>query len=511
MGVKLVPLLFKALCYPVTKQVHPTNVFHVCAAFKAVLKHAAQAVVMYVAMEEAWLEKMLVNLHHTAISGVLSKLLCLSIQDPQRVRNQENVERADMLVFVAKQVELEVVQHLVHVVLNGVSKGGVEDEFMERRSEGAADVLTAYLVHLNKCPSYGGAVLQATLENHLIDDLAQHAFRGDLVISSKGNNNNKKGNNKNGNNSNTNNSNNKKKNKTQATQTQAHRVIVELVRLADKEYVDTIEMQFDPETGQPSTVHKQVASQFVQIRQHILEQVKPHIPALCTRLLESERQHKQASSRRHSSYQVPKPFTHERLLNVNMLVALLRKFPEQTACFLGPVPENGVTLLKQLTLWMVAYPNNTLYQSEFVRLVQIVLMGGGEGGGNTEEESDVTHENVLKLLLSKCGLVNVLVDGFLHQEGASNHGHFIQCLNVLRLRLDTLPRSHYVNQYLTSHSKYTENLQKYVCSVCSILPYLSPSQYYTLTSVDTYAHFTNSLLPPHPLFTHTPIHPPPSL
>ena len=95
--------------------------------------------------------------------------------------------------------------------------------------------------------------------------------------------------------------------------------------------------------------------------------------------------------------------------------------------------------------WVFEYPENTLYHFQFIRLFQAVCIEH--------------HEPTLRLVLQKAKFVSKAIK--VCKEKGALHGLLLKCLNTLRLRLQSLPKSAFLRQFLDSHDAwkgFQENL-----------------------------------------------------
>jgi len=85
--------------------------------------------------------------------------------------------------------------------------------------------------------------------------------------------------------------------------------------------------------------------------------------------------------------------------------------------------------------WVFDYPENNLFHFQFIRLFRAIVLEH--------------HEPTLRLVLQKAKFVSRSVRAC--KEGGPLRGVLIQCLNLLRLRSQSLPASAFLRQFLFSH------------------------------------------------------------
>lgn len=88
--------------------------------------------------------------------------------------------------------------------------------------------------------------------------------------------------------------------------------------------------------------------------------------------------------------------------------------------------------------WVFDYPENSLYHFQFVRLFQAVCLEH--------------HEQTLRLVLQKVKFVSRAIKAC--KQRTPLRGVLITCLNSLRLRSLSLPRSAFLRQFLESHDAW---------------------------------------------------------
>lgn len=93
-----------------------------------------------------------------------------------------------------------------------------------------------------------------------------------------------------------------------------------------------------------------------------------------------------------------------------------------------------------------AYPNNDFYHIVFFEMLQSVVMEH--------------HEETLRLVLQKSKFLSRAVRSF--PTAGPLQGILINCLNLLRLRAQSLPPSAFLPQYLGSHDGFKEHVDKLV-------------------------------------------------
>jgi len=160
------------------------------------------------------------------------------------------------------------------------------------------------------------------------------------------------------------------------------------------------------------------------------------ISSLCAPVLEATEAASKVSSGsgekyRHTSYEVSSPFGHKRFEWLRSLGYLLELDPQI------PVP------WKCLVAWQAQYPQNSLVQNEFSKILQTILVNS-------------VCSDECKPAIVECKLVTHLIKRA--KEYDTDHAHVLKCLNLLRLKADLLPKSHWLSQYLKSHSGWVEYL-----------------------------------------------------
>jgi hypothetical protein len=94
-----------------------------------------------------------------------------------------------------------------------------------------------------------------------------------------------------------------------------------------------------------------------------------------------------------------------------------------------------------LSSFVFAYPQSTMYHNEFFPIFQALVLEH--------------HEPSLRVLLQKAKFVTRAIRILVHDKKKSPlEGILLQCLNLLRLRRDSLGPSCYLRQYLDSHAEW---------------------------------------------------------
>ena len=102
--------------------------------------------------------------------------------------------------------------------------------------------------------------------------------------------------------------------------------------------------------------------------------------------------------------------------------------------------ESGAVLNPWPTLcdWVFEYPENSLYHHQFIRLFLAICVEH--------------HETTLRLVLQKVKFVARAIKT--SKEKGPLRGVLLTCLNILRLRSQSLPKGAFLRQYLHSHDAW---------------------------------------------------------
>jgi hypothetical protein len=180
--------------------------------------------------------------------------------------------------------------------------------------------------------------------------------------------------------------------------------------------------KFAPQTKKPHRLAK-LAGEFRM-------GIAPHALVLCNAL--DEALVPVQGLRRHSSYEIDSPFSFRRLTLVRALVAvsttpdLLVKIPWASFC-----------------RWQIKYPNNSLYQHEFVTLFERAIKCDYDACA-------------LRTCLVELKFLSHLTTRLQEYSDATDHGHVLKCLNMLRLRCDQLPDTHWLVEFLSEDEQWQE-------------------------------------------------------
>lgn len=183
-------------------------------------------------------------------------------------------------------------------------------------------------------------------------------------------------------------------------------------------------------------------SKLSKLRQELQQvfRTKRHLALLCASLESAEDDPK--TLLKHTSYVCNVSFSYHRmelLRTVGFLVELTAPDKTSTA---ATAP--AIVPWKQLIQWQGAYPQNSLLQHEFCRLLQFTLLH---------------REDELKQAMGERKLLSQLIRRA-KESNDTDHAHAMQCLNLLRLKQDLLAKvltpkllhKHWLVQYLKSHS-----------------------------------------------------------
>jgi len=180
---------------------------------------------------------------------------------------------------------------------------------------------------------------------------------------------------------------------------------------------------FMPEVRRPHRLIK-LAGEFRQA-------MAPHVAMLCQALDESAYA---PSLRRHSSYELAAPFGFRRLTLIRALVAVAT-----TPAALAAVPWESLCRLR------MQYTNNSLFQCEFCTLFDRAL------------KCDF-YSSPLRTVVEDLGFVDQLITRVHDFPQDSDHGHALQCLNMLRLRMQQLPEGHWLHESVGDDEAWQEAL-----------------------------------------------------